>query len=779
MTLSLPDQLTEFNKACDGYQYKEGVNVYALSNKWFFKFTRAIKNYKNDSSTVFDIPIDNNHLLKDGNMKQFLRIPYDFRIIPKSAWDLVFSWYKGGPEISIPVLKNEDTGEVEPCYKHICFSIHKKQINKELIKNFLLPPYKTFKDLKLQACDEFQLNDSDKVRLINYYQSSPGDPIDEETKLSKCIIAFSQDLLIEVQNDDGSWPNYNPIVSRKLYAEFNPFAAPTYIDSSRPGKPGICGLRNLGNTCYMNAAIQCLVHTKPLIEYLSNGTWKEEINRENKLGTNGDIVEAFSSLLSKIMSGNREFINPYEFRKVFSKTHSFFASFDQHDSIEFINALLDSMHEDLKKNLTEVTNETVGDGTDDTQLYQQYLDNQKKIGTSKIKNMFSYVSHTTRKCTKCNFVSSMFDHPQYSMLLPIPNDQATINFLFIPFDREKELPKTYSIKVNSNSIEESIRTETNFSGKLIYGILYNDMFLFSKNPDPRHNMFVYEIPDETKSYALIRVYVKKKNNFDDEKITPFFVEYSENIEEAILDRISFLWEGKSRFHYVDVVEEEIQRNGVPFPSDNNSRIRVEQQPEMNCIPSIPFIMEYPIKVYLNPNEMKESKNFDWEALLTKQQNELPNVGTNAIQLKDCLDMYMREQVSDWICPGCKQTTKPSVQTCIWETSDILVIQLERFSKIGPNQIKNDKEIFYPDTLDLTQYAQGPGKDSAKYKLYGVIIHIGSMFGGHYIAVCHDNDNPNKWHLYDDDRVREVDQNGAHNGKAYILFYEKIGEKTGV
>lgn len=34
-----------------------------------------------------------------------------------------------------------------------------------------------------------------------------------------------------------------------------------------PYIPGVKGLQNLGNTCYMNAAVQCLAHTPPFKYY--------------------------------------------------------------------------------------------------------------------------------------------------------------------------------------------------------------------------------------------------------------------------------------------------------------------------------------------------------------------------------------------------------------------------------------------------------------------------------------------------------------------------------
>lgn len=53
--------------------------------------------------------------------------------------------------------------------------------------------------------------------------------------------------------------------------------------STRGSCVGQIGLLNFGNTCFMNSAIQCLVHTPEFARFFI-GDFRQEINLKNPLG---------------------------------------------------------------------------------------------------------------------------------------------------------------------------------------------------------------------------------------------------------------------------------------------------------------------------------------------------------------------------------------------------------------------------------------------------------------------------------------------------------------
>ncbi|KAM6980599.1 ubiquitin carboxyl-terminal hydrolase 50-like [Aplochiton taeniatus] len=147
--------------------------------------------------------------------------------------------------------------------------------------------------------------------------------------------------------------------------------------SSRCRRPGVCGLTNSGNSCYMNAVLQCLCSTVPLVEnLLGQKTRKERVKCE------GTVAMVFVRLLDELWLGQSLTCGPEEVRSMVCSLHSQFDNYSQQDAQELLLFLLNALHDDLKKVKERSSNRghhsrrfsgTAGESTIITHLFEGQL----------------------------------------------------------------------------------------------------------------------------------------------------------------------------------------------------------------------------------------------------------------------------------------------------------------------------------------------------------------------------------------------------------------------
>lgn len=267
-------------------------------------------------------------------------------------------------------------------------------------------------------CQNLKLKPED-LRLWHVSSDSVSCLLEEEhLSLIDLEIADNDEILLEIRNKDLTWPEELGSLAQPQ-ANF-PERRGTVASIASTHALGATGLHNLGNTCFMNSALQVLFNTQPLTQYFLQNMHMFELNSANKLGTKGQLVMRYAELLKEVWTASSRSVAPLKLRFCVTKHAQQFAGGGQHDSQELLAWLLDALHEDLNR-VTEKPYAELKDsnGRADALVASEAWSQHHARNQSVIVDLFYGQLKSKVSCLTCKNESVRFD-PFSLLSLPLP-----------------------------------------------------------------------------------------------------------------------------------------------------------------------------------------------------------------------------------------------------------------------------------------------------------------------------------------------------------------------
>uniref|UniRef100_A0A8D0A2D6 Ubiquitin carboxyl-terminal hydrolase n=1 Tax=Sander lucioperca TaxID=283035 RepID=A0A8D0A2D6_SANLU len=789
----LETQRREIESLLRDSELRAGDSWYVVERRWYEQWKEFVETGDQNSSS-FPGQIDNTELFEDldsFHLKERLVENEDFMLVPAEAWHRLLAWYgtvDGQPPLERKVVDLPSTLKVEVYPIEIFLCLHSN------MENVITAKFSRADSIREVMCEAFMVPAGSECRLWMKSSDSSCERLrNVHVSVLDACLSSGMTVIMEMRNADGTWPSSRPQIMRNSVEE---------QDSYR-GQPGVCGLTNLGNTCFMNSALQCLSNAPPLTEYFLQSSYLEELNFTNPLGMKGEIAEAYADVIKQMWSGRHYSVVPRVFKTKVGHFASQFLGYQQHDSQELLSFLLDGLHEDLNRvKNKEYIELRDAEGRPDQEVAEEAWRNHRRRNDSVIVDTFHGLFKSTLVCPECHKVSVTFD-PFCYLSVPLPvSKERVMEVFFVSLD-----PHAKPAQVTPLLVCVCVCVCVCVF-QMVVADVFNHRFYKIYNADEslscildRDDIFVYELSvleEAEEQPVLLALYLRERSHYRDYGSGgssygtslfghPLLLSVEQRhcsrqaLYQLILQRQTDRQAGRHTERQTDrqedrqtgrQTEEDKQEEACsPSPPANQQPERRKRRKSLFTIQAVnsngttergmgeggtqPYVA-----IDWDPDMKKRFYNENEAEKYVKHSSmEVPQQQTT-VQLQECIELFTTvetlEEENPWYCPVCKKHQLATKKLDLWSLPEVLIIHLKRFSYTKFTREKLDSIVDFPlrdlDFSDsLLRKSLSNGEPPSRYDLIAVSNHYGGLRDGHYTSYARNKDN-DQWYYFDDSKV---------------------------